>query len=235
MNTVGQYLTHASTQLNDQRYDRAFTRWGRGLLLEYMNLGLAEIGNYFPDDFTKTISVTLKPGREQSIDGVNKIISISGNADGAPLAEISQELADSFAIYDVCPVEIIFTNGSPVYKATGYAVKRENPRTFIVEPAVPDGMAPSVFVTVDGAVPSFTLSDWDNPHNVPPKYVTALMNYILGSAKSLNMESVSSQVESREHMRLFYSVLGINYKQSSRYESGYYNGQIGTGDRRAAT
>jgi hypothetical protein len=233
MNTVGQYLTHASTQLNDQRYGRAFTRWGRGLLLDYMNLGLSEICTYFPDDFTKSTEVTLKPGREQSVDTINNIISVTNNKDGSPLTVMDQELSESFAVYDICPADISFVNGSPVYRAVSYAIRKENPRAFIVEPPVPMGMAPTVWATTDGAALQFTLSDWDTAHNIPPKYINALMDFILGKAKSLNMESVSSQTESREHLRLFYSVLGINYKQSSRYGSGYYQGKIGDGDRRA--
>lgn len=235
MNTVGQYLTHASSQLNDQRYSRAFTRWGRGLLLDYMNLGLAEIGTYFPDDFTKEIMVTLKPGREQSIDGTARIVAITGNTDGAPITEMDQDVSNSFAIYDICPPTISFVGGSPVYRATSYAVKSENPRAFIIEPAVPEGMAPMVNVSVDGAVPQFTLSDWDAPHNVPAKYINALMDFVLGKALGLNMESVSSQTQSQAHFQRFYSVLGINYKQSSRYGSGYWEGKRGTGDPRAGT
>lgn len=233
MITVGQYLTHASTQLNDQRYSRAFTRWGRGLLLEYMNLGLAEICTYFPDDFTQSTEVTLKPGREQSVDTINNIISVTNNKDGTPLTVMDQELSESFAVYDICPADISFVDGSPVYRAVSYAIRKENPRAFIVEPPVPAGMAPTVWVTTDGAALQFTLSDWDSPHNIPPKYTNALMDFVLGKALGLNMESVSSQTESREHFQRFYSVLGINYKQSSRYGSGYYQGKIGDGDRRA--
>ena len=233
MNTVGRYLTHASTQLNDQRYGRAFTRWGRGLLLDYMNLGLSEIGTYFPDDFTQEIEVTLKPGREQSIDGYNKIISVTNNKDGTPLTEMDADLSDSFAVYDICPAYISFVDGSPVYRAVSYFVHRENPRGFVVEPAVPQGMTPTVFVSVDGAVPQFTLADWDSPHNVPAKYTNALMDFVLGKALGLNQESVASQSQSRDHLQRFYSVLGINYKQSSRYGSGYYDGKVGDGDRRA--
>jgi hypothetical protein len=200
-----------------------------------MNLGLAEIGTYYPDDFTKEIEVTLKPGREQSIDGTNRIVSITSNEDGSPLTEMDQDLSDSFGIYDICPPDVSFVNGSPVYRAVSYAVRKENPRGFLVEPAVPVGMAPKVRVSVDGAVPQFTLADWSEPHNVPPKYINALMDFILGKAHGLNQESVSSQAESRDHFQRFYSVLGINYKQSSRYSSGYYNGSRGDGDPRAAS
>ena len=233
MNTVGQYLTHASTQLNDQRYGRAFTRWGRGLLLDYMNLGLSEIGTYFPDDFTQTIEVTLKPGREQSIDTINNIVSVTNNADGTPLTVMDQGLSESFAVYDICQPSINFVNGEPVYRAVSYAIRREDSRKFIVEPPVPQGMAPILLVSIDGAIPEYTTADWDSPHNVPPKYTNPLMDFILGKALGLNMESVSSQAESREHLQRFYSVLGINYKQSSRFNSGYYQGKTGDGDKRA--
>ena len=233
MNTVGQYLTHASEQLNDQRYGRAFTRWGRGLLLQYMNLGLAELGAYFPGDFTQKVQVTLKPGREQSVDGTSNIVAITNNASGAPLTVMDQELSESFAVYDSCPPDITFVNGTPVYTARAYAIRRDNPRTFIVEPAVPEGIDASVWVSVDGAVLNYTLSDWDLEHKIPAKYINSIMEFILGKAKELNTESVSSRTESVEHLQRFYSVLGINYKQSARFKSGYYEGKVGDGDRRA--
>lgn len=236
MNTVGEYLTHASSQLNDQRYNRAFTRWGRDLLLDYMNLGLAEIGTYFPDDFTKDVVVTLKPGREQNVsDTANKIIAVKSNEDGTPVSKMDVELSDTFAAYAICPPDVTFVNGSPIYRIVSYAVRKNNPRVFVVEPPVPEGMAPKATVTLDGGVPQFTLADWNEAHNVPPKYINALMDFILGKALNLNTESTTSQVQSREHLRLFYSVLGINYKQSSRYKSGYYEGERGTGDPRSAS
>lgn len=233
MNTVGKYLTHASTQLNDQRYGRAFTRWGRGLLLEYMNLGLAEVATYYPKDFTRKVQVPLKPGREQEIDGTDNIVSVTNNADGSPLTVMDQDLSESFAVYDMCPADITFVNGTPTYKAISYAIRKDNPRGFIVEPPVPDGMAPTVWVSVDGAVLKYSLSDWDMEHKIPPKYINVIMEFILGKAKELNTESASSRAESRDHFQRFYSVLGINYKQAARYKSGYYEGDVGTGDRRA--
>lgn len=230
MITVGQYLTHASTQLNDQRYNRAFTRWGRGLLLDYMNLGLAEIGTYRPEDFAKSISVSLVVGREQSVADINKIISIYSNSDGTPIVTMDDELSNSFAVYDVCPPDIQFVDGSPAYRVVSAYIKKENPRGFVVEPPVPAGVSAKVNVNIDGAVPQFKLSDWDNPHNIPPKYTNCLMSFILGKAHELNRDSITSQRLSDEHMRSFYSVLGVNYKQESRYRGGYYLGKRGEGD-----
>lgn len=233
MNTVGEYLTHASTQLNDQRYNRAFTRWGRGLLLDYMNLGLAEIASYRPEDFTKQISVELEEGRDQYVQGVNKIISLDRNSDGSSIILMDVELSDSFALYDICPPDVPFVNGAPVYKVISYCIREGNPRAFTVEPPVPPGVTASVTVSVDGAAPSFKLTDWDSPHNIAPKYINCLMDFILAKAHELNRDSLVSQKLSDDYFRKFYSVMGVNYKQEAKYRSGYYMGQRGNGDPRA--
>ena len=66
MKTVGEYVTHASRQLNDQRPNSAFTRWGRGLLWDDLELGLGEIATYRPEAFATEIDHPLVPGSAQS-------------------------------------------------------------------------------------------------------------------------------------------------------------------------
>lgn len=234
MNTVGEFITHASIQLNDQRHGRAFNRWGRGLLLEYLNLGLAEIGAYFPDQFNRLVSVDLVEGRVQSLPDTveGSIVAVKSNSDKTPVSEMDKDMSDAFSAYAVCPPAVAFENGSPVYRVASYAVDRADPRAFVVEPPVPSGVVSSVLVSVDGAVPQYALTDWDEIHNIPSKYLVPLMDFIVGSANGLNSDSPSARIIHNDALSRFYKVLGINYEQESRYGSGYWKGQYGDGDKR---
>lgn len=229
---VKDFITLASTQLNDQRYNRAFTRWGRGLLLQYLNLGISELSAYFPNDFTAIIPINLIPGRKQSVDYPAGIVALDSNADGSPVSNMDGVLADAFAAYDSCQADITFVNGSPQYKVISYFVKPENSKLFTVDPPVPEGMAPTVNAIVAGQVPNYTVANWNDTFDIATKYHNVLLEYVLGSAKMLNMESANARQESEAHFNHFYQICGINYKQSSRFKSGYYEGKVGQGDLR---
>lgn len=229
---IKDFITLASTQLNDQRYNRAFTRWGRGLLLQYLNLGLNELSVYFPNDFTLLIPITLVPGRNQSVDYPAGISSLDSNEDGSPISEMDSNMASSFAAYSFCCPNIAFVNGSPQYRVISYAIKPENAKLFTVDPPVPAGMSPTVNAFISGQSPSYDVSNWNDEFAIATKYYPALIDWVLGSAKELNMESANARQESEQHFARFYQVCGIDYKQLSRFKSGYYEGKFGQGDMR---
>lgn len=227
---IKDFITLASTQLNDQRYNRAFTRWGRGLLLQYLNLGLNELSVYFPNDFTALLPISLVPGRNQSVEYPAGISSLDSNSDGSPISEMDNIMASSFAAYSFCSPNIPFVNGSPQYRVISYSVKPENAKLFVVDPPVPAGMKPIVNAFIAGQCPSYDVGNWNDEFAVAGKYYPALMDWILGSAKEINMESANARQESVEHFTRFYQVCGVNYKQTARFKSGYYEGSRGQGD-----
>lgn len=228
---ISEFITLASTQLNDQRYNRAFTRWGRGLLLQYLNLGLNELSVYFPNDFTLLLPITLVPGRNQSVDYPAGVSSLDSNADGSPISEMDASMASAFAAYDFCSPSIPFVNGNPQYRVISYAVKPENVKLFVVDPPVPAGMSPIVNAFISSQAPSYDVSNWNDEFAITTKYYPALMDFVLGSAKELNAESANARQESMEHFARFYQTCGVDYRQLARFKSGYYEGRIGTGDK----
>lgn len=232
MNTVGDYITHASSQLNDQRYGRAFTRWGRGLLLEYLNLGIAEIGTYRPEAFPKHIQVTLRPGSLQTIDWVTDIQAIYANVGGPRVTTMDQPLADAFAQYDTSPPDVPFKNGAAQYFVRSYYVNKDNAKVFTVDPPVPPGVEAAVHVIIQGETPQYTLADWDQPLNVNSNYINNLIDFVLAKAYEIDTESVSARQNSQELFQRFYTVLGVNYKRYIQFRSGYYGGLPGTGEPR---
>ncbi len=233
MQTVGDYVTHVSSQLNDQRYNRAFTRWGRGLLLEYMNLGLAEIGTYRPEAFPKHLVVALQPGSLQTIDWETDIQAVYSNVGGPRVTRMDQPMADAFEQYDVSPPDVPFVNGAPQYYVRSYYVNKDNAKVFTVDPPCPVGVSASVHVIVQGEIPQYSLTDWDTTLNVSGNYINNLVDFMLAKAYEIDTESISAKQMSQDAYQRFYMGLGVNYKRYAQFQSGYYGGKSGTGDPRA--
>lgn len=233
MQTVGEYVTHVSSQLNDQRYGRAFTRWGRGLLLGYMNLGIAEIGTYRPEAFAKHVTVTLRQGSLQTIDWKTDVQAIYANVGGPRVTAMDQSMADAFAQYDASPADVPFKNGAPQYWVRSYYVNKDNAKVFTVDPPVPPGVTAAVHVIVQGVTPQYTLADWDSTLEVNSNYINNVIDFMLAKAYEIDTESTSAAKHSEELYTRFYQVLGVNYKRMAQFKSGYYQGQPGTGEPRA--
>lgn len=234
MQTVGEYATHVSTQLHDQRHGRAFTRWKRGLLLDYLNLGLSEIGTYRPEAFAKDESITLVSGPTQSIEATKSLVALSSNSDGVPILQGDTDMATAFHAYSVCPSEPRIIGGNAVFHIRTYSIDKKNSHKFYVDPPVPKGIEVKVNATITGAAPQYTLADWDNPVEIESKFAASLVDYMLACAHSLDRESAQSREHSKALYAKFYSVMGVKYKQESRYKSGYYLGEVGIGDPQAA-
>lgn len=232
MDKVKDYILHASTQLNDQLFGRAFVRWGRGLLLDYLNLGLAEIGAYRPDAFAAEEEITLSPGAKQTLAGGRSLKSLVANVDGSFIRESDAMLLKSFAAYDVCAPNIRFKDGRPDFKIRSFAVSKDNPATFYVEPPVPKGLEVRVIASILGETPVYTLDDWSNEVLIEAKYKNSLVDFMLGKAYEANKESAGDRIASQQHFARFYQILGVKYKRESQYRSGNDLGKTGSGDER---
>lgn len=233
MQTVGQFVTYVSTQMNDQRPSRAFTRWGRGLLLEYLNLGTTEIGTYRPEAFAKDELITLVPGSTQAADPGKTLVGLSSNLDGTPILPGDIAMATAFNAYAVCPIEPRIINGEAAYLVRSYAFDKQNSHKFYVDPPVPKGLVVKVNATVTGDIPQYTLADWDKPLVMESKFNGSLVDYMQACAFGLDMESAQSRANSQQLYRKFYDVMGVKYKMESKYRSGFYLGEVGTGDPQA--
>lgn len=233
MNTVGKIIEHVSGQLNDQGFKLEYTRWTRPKQLEYMNEALKEIGAYRPDAFSAIRSLTLVTGTKQSVGEYVTLKNIS-NADGSPTHESDANLLKAFAAYDYCTVKPQFDrSGSPVYFVKSFAVDNLDPKTFYVSPPVPSGISPVITATVIGKPPELTLADWNKPLEMEDKYYNNLIDFMMARAYELDSESANSQGNSQRFMTRFYQAMGVKYKVDSAVKSGFYKGEVGTGDPRA--
>lgn len=231
MNTVGEFVTHVSTQMNDQRPNRAFTRWGRGLLLDYLNLGLTEIGTYRPEAFAQDEVVTLVAGATQAADFSKTLIGLSSNMDGTPILEGDIDMATAFNAYAVCPIEPRIIDGTARYLVRSYAFDKHNSHKFYVDPPVPPGLTVQVNATVTGDVPQYKLADWNKKVVMESKFAGSLVDYMLAKAFELDQESAQSRTNSQGLFKKFYDIMGVKYRQESKFRSGNYLGTVGADPR----
>lgn len=231
MNTVGEIVKHVSEQLNDQQLKLEYTRWNRETLLEYMNQALKEIGTYRPDAFVVDQIITLVAGTTQNIGAFKSLKAIHVN--GIPMHATDASLLSAFLPYDYCPPKVTYKNGTPTYDLKSFAISPHDERTFYVSPPVPAGLVPTVKATLFGEVPELTLAEWDTELAMSDKYYNNLIDFMLARAYELDSESPNSRANSQMYMSRFYTAMGVKYKVDSAFKSGFYQGQIGTGDPRA--
>ncbi len=207
---------------------------GARLTLEYLNLGIAEIGAYRPEAFSKDVDLKLVAGALQSVEPGVSLASISSNTDGTPVIEGDINMATSFNAYSLCKSSgVRMVNGNPVFYVRTYSIDKLNQHKFYVDPPVPAGLDTYVKATIMGAVKEYTLADWDKDIGIHNKYSASLVGYMLASAYALDQESPESRANSQSLFRKFYEVMGVKYKQESKYRSGYYLGKTGSGDAQA--
>lgn len=233
MDTIGKIITDISYQLNDQQNKLEFTRWSRSIFVTYMNQAFAEIGAYRPEAFPKTVEVTLVPGSKQSISGY---ISITGveSLTGRPANNTDATLFKAFAAYTCCDPPLVLVNGTPVYNVKSYAIDMADEKTFYVDPPVPSGVVAKVKISVIAQPPHVTLADWNKLPEIDGKYYNNLIDFMQARAYELDSESPNSRANSQMFFSRFYQAMGVKYKIDSAFKSGYYQGQTGTGDPRAA-
>lgn len=234
MQTVGKAITHVSTQLNDQQHNKQFLRWTRSMLLEYLNQALAAVATYRKDAFTGTEQIPLVPGIRQTSEGYSEIIEVVGNGDGRPASKGDVGILKAFSAYSYCPVKVQFKHGKPIYSVKSVGVDPTDPTTFYVSPPVPPGIDVTVLAKVVYNTPVYTLADWDQDIAIDPRYLNNVYDWMQARAFELDTESAFGQQSSRKYYQQFYTAMGVTYKMDSAFGSGYFKGQVGTGDPRAS-
>lgn len=233
MATVEHIITHVSRQLNDQRKNKQFTRWTRADLLEYLNQGLKEIAAYRPEAFSATIDLPLVPGKTQTVPEGTTLRGFGADANGNTAHSTDDTILKAFNAYVACPPKVVMKDGNVVYAIKSFSVDSIDPKTFYVSPPVPFGITVTVKAQVDGKAPEYSLANWNTSIPVQDKFYNSLIVYMTAMAYKLDSESLVSTQESQRLLQLFYQVMGVKYKIDSARNSGYYNGEIGTGDPRS--
>ena len=206
-------------------------------LLSYLRDALASLSSYRPDAFSTTENITLQPGRMQRLpEGAVSLSSIDSNVDGSesPVLNANHSLARAFYAKQ-CGEDNSSKDcaGQPQYRVRTYTYDPKAPKVFYVSPPVPGSGQFSVQATVVRNAPEIDASDWFATLDIDLKYVPIVKDYMLAKAYGKETESVTSMRLASSHLASFYQALGVNYKQESRFHSGYYLGQRGEGDPQA--
>jgi hypothetical protein len=197
-----------------------------------MNAGLKEIGAHRPDAFTRNELLALTAGVKQSV-GAFKSLKDIHDSNGTPIHQGDAKLLAAFMPYDYCTPRVQYKNGAPVYNIKSFAVSSTDSKVFYVSPPVPQGLSPVVTATLIGEAPELTLADWDTVLPMEDKYYNNLLDFMQAKAYELDNESANSRANSAMFMTRFYQAMGVKYKVDSAIKSGYYKGEVGTGDPRA--
>lgn len=234
MFTVGQQIEFVSKQLSDQKPQRTFTRWLRQDLLNYLNLGLKEIGAYRAEAFSQDILVPLAPGTRQTLPFPGDISAIVDKT-GTPVLNTDADTQNAFSRFNPCPPKLVRTASGLEYVLQSYSIDTADASMFFVSPPVPQGANAIVTVTIQGKAPEYKLADWDKPIAMQDKYANNLVSWMMAEAYRMDTESqVSAQLSTRLFSE-FYQAMGVTYKMDSARGSGYYRGEKGDGDPRAMT
>lgn len=232
MQTVEEIVTHVSGQLSDQRRGQEFSRWPKDVLLEYLNLGLKEIAAYRPDAFSNVIKYTLAIGSRQSIETQGTIENVT--IGGRTLTKTDIGLLRSFSAYAApCPPSIAKLGGAPRFVIRSIAIDATDRGVFYVSPAVPAGVKLEAEVSVVGDPLEYTKQEWYDIVGIHAKYLNNLVDYMMARAYKRDSESLASEAKSQRLFQLFYQSMGQKYKIDSAFNSGYYKGEVGSGDPRA--
>ncbi len=235
MRTVGQTVLAVSRQLTDQRRTHEYTRWSREVLMDYLNRGLKEISAYRPEAFARTFEMQLQKGRVQQAPDGAVVHSISTDEKGNMVHDADASLLKSFSAYSTCKATPQIVKGVLQYQLRSFSRDENDPSIFYVSPPVPAGVTAKVNVQVDSEPPEYTLGDWGVELAIKPKFYNNLITYMLACAYQMDAESQVSAAKSQRLFQLFYQTMGAKYKIDSARNSGYYMGEVGTGDPRSAT
>lgn len=234
--TVGEIILDVSTHLNDQQPGFPYARWTQAELLEFENDALIQVGIYRPDAYCTSTTILLTPGYLQFVPtGYSVLKSCDYNATGGPCAGAPIIQCDLKILRAFFKMPCTPTGGQQNYRVRTYAYDPANPLIFYVSPPVPTWATPEITITAVKDAPQYTLADLAVPIAIDQKYTNAIIAWMMMKAYEVDTESVSSARQAAEQRSHFYQMLGVSYKQESRFQSGYFLGQRGDKDPQAST
>lgn len=232
---VQSIVVDASDQLNDQAIGLAFIRWPVDRLIEYLNGALRQVAMLRPDLFTQKVTLALVPGSMQALpSSVSKLVSVDQNVSLNPACGIG-----SFITRGDYGVFKSFNRASGCfpsnYEVNSYYYDPSQIRNFYVSPSVPPNKSYSVIATCILNPPEYTIVDYNaaqpivvNGVELDRQYYNALLAWMMHKAYEVDTESATSYQLMRHHLKHFYDMMGVDYRQDSRLGSGYHLGRVST-------
>jgi hypothetical protein len=232
MRTVQQVIYAASVQLADQRPRQEYTRWTQAMLVQYLNDAMAEISSIRPEAFALRQWVTLVPGYIQTVpDGTMAFVKIEQNPDGTMAYEGDTELLKAMGTTPPKLVRLKYdADGNVVFNVRSYSIDSTDPKTYYISPPVPLGVTVQVQASFVNNPWVYSVQNLSETVDVAPGIFNLAQDYMLGRAYEIDSESAESKSNSVKHFQQFYQFFGLNYKQTSAFQSSNYGGNTAAGN-----
>lgn len=216
--TVREIVDEVYTLLGDP--DRE--RWTVAQLVTFINEALCEILTYRPDEFAVTTEITLQPGRLQRVpDGYRQLISLEYNIGGdeTPIQETAESIQRTF-VGRPCRLP-----SSACYVVQSWSRNSKDRRTFYVNPPVPKGVTHRVVATLVANPPKHDKQRLDDCLGIDCAYRAQVVDWVMARALEVDVESERNASMITHHKQAFYTALGVDYLQESRFNSGNWLGR----------
>lgn len=237
MKTVLDVVRKASAQLVDQRPRQEYSRWSIRMLVGYLNDAMAEISSIRPEAFALRRTVTLVPGYIQTVPSdCMQFVKVESNPDGTMAYEGDTELLKAMGSTPPALVRLRYdSNGNVLFNVRSYSIDSTDPKTYYIDPPVPLGVTPQILASFVHNPWFYTDQQLNEEVDVAPGIFNLVQDFMLGRAYEIDAESAESSRNSTKHYTQFYQFFGLNYKQTSAYQSGNYGGNTSAGNAAASS
>lgn len=198
MATVDSLVQRAAELLNDPNHER----WTYANLIEWVNAGVASACKVVPQLYTKKVDLTLVEGAIQALPAEYTLF-IRGyytKIGGATIGKtpINSELGS------VTLIDPNWMSGTPANEIDEIMYDVNTLHTFLVNPPQPAGTTNTLYAEV-GAAPPFALPNEAIP--IPLVFETAIVDYVLFRAYSMDAEHASQDGRAAVHYNTFKAAL----------------------------
>ena len=227
--TTGDIITRASDALADQCAGEEFTAWSKSFLLGALSEAYASVAKERPDAFAQTKSVTLASGSTHSLEDATLVKALT--SDGSPVSEEGGSRS-----YDMGSILSSMYCARPAAQQGGTITLRSvkinpnDPKSFTVEPPIPEGSTAELTATVHGSPPCVSEDDWDQPIAIDACYASSLIEFVLYRAYSRDTADTTSARIAQSHHQAYMQGMERGYTRYSQFNSGFYGGEEGDGD-----
>jgi hypothetical protein len=121
------------------------------------------------------------------------------------------------------------SNGNVIFNVRSYSIDSTDPKTYYIDPPVPLGVSVDILASFVHNPWHYSVQELGEVVDVAPGIFNLVQDFMLGRAYEVDAESAESSRNSAKHYTHFYQFFGLNYKQTSAYQSGNYGGNTAAG------
>ena len=237
---VSQFIKVVRRQVNDLGTDVA---WSDATIMDALNEAVCHIAEVRPDLFETTVNVFLS-GTDvlDPPEGYRRIIRVLDNTDPldnsvilAPVetADADKQHIDGRFAYFRCARPVAEDRGGIATHTVEQAQPLGSGGSWRVVPAVPAGVQASLRVLAV-PIPEHITSVNDTLPDAICAMLPAAKSYVMMRMFETDTESLAATDHAMRYQKQVAEFLGVTYRQQAARQSGWWMGEHGRGDERAA-